>query len=129
MRGRVRLVEPSGFLKISALGVEEQRVNVIVDFADPFEKRPTLGDAFRVEARIVIWEDADVLKLPVGALFRVGDDWVVFAVVKGRATLQPVTVGQRNDLEAEVTGGLAPGAKVIVHPSDRVRDGVRVRSR
>jgi len=129
LRGRVRLVEPSGFLKISALGVEEQRVNVIVDFVDPLEKRPTLGDAFRVEARIVIWEDVDVLKIPVGALFRQGDDWAIFGVANRKAKLQRVRIGQRNDLEAEVIDGLAPGTKAIVHPSDQVRDGVRVKSR
>jgi HlyD family secretion protein len=127
--GRVRLVEPSGFLKISALGVEEQRVNVIVDFTDPLEKRPTLGDAFRVEARIVIWESDNVLKLPAGALFRDGDDWAVFVVAEGRAELQRVKIGQRNDLEAEVADGLASGARVIVHPSDRVRDGCSVKPR
>lgn len=129
LRGRVRLVEPSGFLKISALGVEEQRVNVIVDFADPVEKRPTLGDAFRVEARIVIWEKADALKVPVGALFREGDDWAVFAVVHGRAQLRRVNLGPRNDLEAEVREGLDLGARVVLHPSDQVRDGIRVATR
>jgi len=122
LHGRVRLVEPSGFLKISALGVEEQRVNVIVDFTDPLEKRPTLGDAYRVEARIVVWESGDVLKIPVGALFREGEDWAVFVTVEGRAKLQRVTVGQRNDLEAEITQGLAAGAQVIMHPSDKVQD-------
>jgi HlyD family secretion protein len=127
--GRVRLVEPSGFLKISALGIEEQRVNVIVDFTDPLEKRPTLGDAFRVEARIVTWESADVLKLPVGALFRLGDDWAVFVVADGRAKLQRITIGQRNDLEAEVGQGLAPGDRVIVHPSDKVQEGTSVKLR
>lgn len=120
--GRVRLVEPSGFLKISALGVEEQRVNVIVDFTDPLEKRPTLGDAFRVEARIVIWEQADPLKLPVGTLFREGDDWAVFVVTGQRAKLQRVEIGQSNNLEAEVLEGLTPGNRVIVHPSDKVQD-------
>lgn len=127
--GRVRLVEPSGFLKISALGVEEQRVNVIVDLVDSVEKRPALGDGFRVEARIEIWQSADVLKAPVGALFREGDDWTVFAVAGGRAKLQRMRLGQFNDLEAEVIDGLAPGTQVIVHPSDRVRDGIRVKSR
>lgn len=124
--GRVRLVEPSGFLKISALGVEEQRVNVIVDFTDPLEKRPTLGDAFRVEARIVIWENEDILKLPVGALFREGDDWAVFVVTGHRAKLQRITIGERNDLEAEVLDGLTPGDRVVVHPSDKVQNDCRV---
>ena len=127
--GRVRLVEPSGFLKISALGVEEQRVNVMVNFTDPWEDRPTLGDAYRVEARIVVWESADVLKVPVGAIFREGDDWAVFVVDSGRATLQVVTLGQRNDLEAEIKRGLLAGTRVIVHPSDKVQDGVAVKIR
>lgn len=127
--GRVRLVEPSGFLKISALGIEEQRVNVIVDFTDPLERRPTLGDAYRVEARIVVWEGGDVLKIPVGALFREGDGWAVFAAAEGRAKLQQVTVGQRNDLEAEIKQGLADGTRVIVHPSDKVQNGASVKIR
>jgi HlyD family secretion protein len=127
--GRVRLVEPSGFLKVSALGVEEQRVNVIIDFADPPEKRGTLGDAFRVEARIVTWENDDVLKIPVGALFREGDEWAVFAVRDGRAKLQQVTIGQRNDVDAEIKQGLAAGDRVIVHPSDKVQDGAAVSTR
>jgi HlyD family secretion protein len=127
--GRVRVVEPSGFLKISALGVEEQRVNVIVDFTEPFEKRAALGDAYRVEARIVIWESGEVLKVPVGALFREGDDWAVFVVAEGRAKLQPVIVGQRNDLEAEIKQNLAAGSRVIVHPSDKVQNGGSVKVR
>lgn len=129
LSGRVRRVEPSGFLKISALGVEEQRVNVIVDFTDPVAKRPTLGDAYRVEARIVVWESSDVVKVPVGALFREGDDWAVFVMADGRATLQRVIIGHRNDLEAEITQGLAPGNLVIVHPSDKVQNGASVNVR
>ena len=85
LEGRVRRVEPSGFTKISALGVEEQRVNVIIDFADPATARKALGDAYRVEVRIVVWEEADVLKVPVGSLFRRGDDWAVFLIDGGRA--------------------------------------------
>jgi HlyD family secretion protein len=104
-------------------------VNVIVDFTDPIEQRPTLGDAFRVEARIVTWESPDVLKLPIGALFRSGDDWAVFVVTDGRAKLQRITIGQRNDLEAEIKQGLAPGDRVIVHPSDKVQEGKSVTPR
>lgn len=129
LHGRVRRIEPAGFLKISALGVEEQRVNVIVDFADPPEKRAALGDGYRVEARIVIWEAADVLKAPTGALFREGQDWAVFALVNGRARLQRLTLGHRNDLEAEVLRGLDENTRVIVHPSDQIQDGTRVRPR
>jgi len=127
--GRVRVVEPAGFLKISALGVEEQRVNVIVDFAEPPEKRGSLGDAYRVEARIVVWEGANVLKVPSGALFREDADWAVFAVKNNKARLHRVTIGHRNDLEAKVVEGLTENAEVIVHPSDKIQDGIRVKLR
>jgi HlyD family secretion protein len=130
LAGRVRLVEPSAFLKVSALGVEEQRVNVIADFTDPLEKRKTLGDAYRVEARIVVWEAADVVKVPSGALFRgPAGGWAVFAVRGGRARLTAVEVGHSNGAEAEVRAGLEPGAHVVLHPSDRIKDGGRVAGR
>jgi HlyD family secretion protein len=129
LAGRVRLVEPSAFTKVSALGVEEQRVNVIIDLVDPPEKRPTLGDAFRVEARIVVWESADVLKVPAGGLFRRGPEWAVYTVAGGRAEERVVRVGHRNDSEAEVLGGLAEGAQVVLYPGDRVRPGVRITPR
>jgi HlyD family secretion protein len=129
LQARVRLVEPSGFTKISALGVEEQRVWVIADLAEPPEQRPALGDAFRVEARIVVWEGRDVLKLPVSALFRQGSTWAVFRVENGTARLRSVRLGPRNDLEAQVLKGLKENEEVILHPSDNVRDGVRVRPR
>jgi HlyD family secretion protein len=123
---RVRLIEPAAFLKISALGVEEQRVNVIGDFVDPPEKRLRLGDAFRVEARIVIWEADDVLTIPAGALFRHADGWAVFMVVQGRASLRPVQIGRSNGLETQVVGGLEKNDRVILYPSDKIRDGGRV---
>lgn len=123
-RARVRTVEPSGFTKVSPLGVEEQRVNVIGTLLDP---PGALGDRFRVEAQIVLWEDDDVLKVPAGALFREGDGWAVFVVEEARARRRPVRLGHRNPDEAEVTDGLRPGETVIVHPSDAVRDGARVR--
>jgi HlyD family secretion protein len=126
LQGRVRLVEPGGFTKVSALGVEEQRVNVLIDFAEPREKWKALGDAYRVEARIVVWEGADVLKVPAGALFRRGDEWVVFRVVNGKAQLTPVRTGHGNGLETEVLEGLSEQDQVVVHPSDRVSDGVAV---
>ncbi len=129
LQGKVLLVEPSAFTKISALGVEEQRVNVIIELDEPYAKRPSLGDAFRVEARIVVWESSQVLKVPTSALFRTGQDWTVFVVRKGRATLRQVEIGQRNDLEAEVISGLEEGEQVILHPSDKLRDGVRVEQR
>jgi HlyD family secretion protein len=129
LKGAVRLVEPSAFTKISALGVEEQRVYVIIDLLDPPEERPSLGDAYRVEARIITWQQDDVLKIPTSALFRHDDEWAVFRVVDGRARLQPVLIGQRNALEAQVLGGLKEGDIVIVHPSDKLAPGTAVVAR
>lgn len=126
LNGLVRLVEPAAFLKISALGVEEQRVNVIIDLLDPPEKRKTLGDAYRVEARIVIWEGKDVLKIPAGALFRHNESWAVFRVINGQAQLQLVRVGKSNGLETEILEGLSEEDVVVVHPSDKVKTGVLV---
>lgn len=125
LRARVRLVEPSGFTKVSPLGVEEQRVNVIGDFVDPPGR---LGDRYRVEARIVLWEGEDVLKVPAGALFRASGGWAVFTVEDGRARLRGVQAGHRNPDQAEILAGLKEGAVVIVHPSDAVKDGARVSS-
>lgn len=121
---RVRTIEPSGFTKLSPLGIEEQRVNVIGDFVDP---PGGLGDRYRVEARIVLWEGADVLKVPAGALFRSDRGWSVFTVEGGRARRREVEVGHRNPDEVEVLGGLAAGVTVVRNPSDAVADGVRVR--
>ncbi len=126
LRGRVRVVEPSAFTKISALGVEEQRVNVIVDFIDPLAERPTLGDAYRVEARIVTWESDDVLKAPAGALFQQGDHWESYQVSGDASQLITVETGYTNGLETEVRGGLKEGDEVIVYPGDQITDGVRV---
>lgn len=123
MRARVRVVEPAGFTKVSPLGVEEQRVNVVGDFVDPPK---TVGDRYRVEARIVLWEGERVLKVPAGALFRRGDGWAVFAVRDGRARLREVGLGQRNGDEAQILTGLREGEAVVVHPGDRIVDGVRV---
>ncbi len=126
IHGRVRLVEPSGFTKISALGVEEQRVNAIIDFVDPPGKRPNLGDGYRVEVRIIVWSTDDVLKVPTSSLFRRGNDWAVYVVQDGRAAVRTVQVGHQSGLEAEVTGGLQAGERIIVYPSDAVADGVKV---
>lgn len=129
LAARVRRVEPSGFTKVSALGVEEQRVNVILEFTDPAEAWKALGDGYRVEARIVTWESADVLKVPTAALLRVGAQWAVFVVKDGRAVQVPVTLGHQNGQEAEVTGGLDAGALLILHPSDTMVSGTRVQPR
>ncbi|RIK87192.1 MAG: efflux transporter periplasmic adaptor subunit [Planctomycetota bacterium] len=129
LNGTVRVVEPSGFTKISTLGVEEQRVNVIVDLTDPPSQRAALGDGFRVEARIVIAEANDVLKAPTSALFRVGDDWAVFRLEEGFARQRIVQVGLQNGLEAEIVAGVSEGDVVITHPGDNVVDGVAVKPR
>lgn len=129
LEGRVRVIEPAAFTKVSALGVEEQRVYVVVDFEDSPEAHITLGDAYRVEGRIVIWENERVLKVPVGALFRQGDAWAVFVAENGRARMRTIQVGHSSGLEAEVQKGLSEGDRVVVHPSDRVQDGVAIEPR
>jgi HlyD family secretion protein len=126
---RVRRVEPSGFLKVSALGVEEQRVNVLLDFADPAERWRRLGDGYRVEVRVVIWQHADVVKVPTSALFRSGERWAVLVADGGRARRRMVDLGQLAGLEAQVLSGVVPGDRVIVHPGDAVSDGARVKPR
>ena len=128
LHGRVRRVEPAGFMKVSALGVEEQRVNVLIDFDDPSAAK-RLGDGYRVEVRVVIWREDDVVKVPVGGLFRRGNDWAAFLVDGEQVRLQPVLLGQRNDEEAQVTKGLSPGQTVVLHPPDTLTDGARVRLR
>lgn len=129
LNARVRLVEPAAFTKVSALGVEEQRVYVIATLTDPPDRWRTLGDAFRVEARIVVWEAADVLKVPAGAVFPHADGKAVFAIEDGVARLRPIRAGQSNGLESEVLDGLAAGAEVVVYPGDKVKDGRKVRPR
>ena len=128
LNARVRRIEPSGFRKISALGVEEQRVNVIIDLVDGAAARQ-LGDGYRVEVRVVIWRDDAALKAPIGALFRRGDQWAVFVVDTDVARLQTVQLGQRNDTEGQIAGGLAEGQTVVLHPPDTLQDGIRVKIR
>jgi HlyD family secretion protein len=122
-------VEPAGFMKVSALGVEEQRVDVVMDFEDPLEAWSALGDGYRVEVRIVVWEADDVVKVPASSLFRRGDEWAVFAVDGGHAELRAVEVGRRNGSFAEIVSGLREGEPVVLHPSDTLRDGSRVSRR
>jgi HlyD family secretion protein len=129
LRARVRRVEPSGFMKVSALGVEEQRVNVVLDFEGAADERRALGDGYRVELRIVVAEAAQALKAPHSAFFRRGDQWMTFAVEGGRTRLRRVELGLRSGVEAEIRAGLAEGAAVVLHAGDRVEDGTRVAPR
>jgi len=126
LEGVVRRIEPTGFTKVSALGVEEQRVWVIADLTTPQEQWQQLGDGYRVEAHFILWEAQDVLQVPASALFRHADGWAVFAVVSGRARLTAVTTGRNNGLVTQILSGLGEGDTVIVHPDDRIGDGVRV---
>lgn len=122
----VRRIEPVGFTRVSALGVDEQRVTVVLDIASPPEQWRRLGDGYRLEARFLLWQGEKVLQAPTAALFRQGDGWAVFALSDGRAILTPVTVGQRNGLQAEILTGLKAGDTVIVQPDGRISDGIRV---
>jgi HlyD family secretion protein len=126
LQGKVRLVEPAAFTKISALGVEEQRVNVIADFITPSEQRTGVGDNFRVEARIIVWEAADALKVPAGALFRQGDQWAIFVIENGRAKMRTVKVGHSSGTETQILDGLRNGKEIILYPGSRVKEGQRV---
>jgi HlyD family secretion protein len=127
--GVVERVEPFGFTKVSALGIEEQRVNVVIDITSPRERWERLGHGYRVEPRIVLWESSDVLRVPLSALFRQGDRWAVFVERDGRAELREVEIGQGNGLQAEVRAGLDAGERVVLHPADRVSPGVRLAER
>ncbi len=129
LSGRVRLVEPSAFTKVSALGVEEQRVNVIVDLVDPPEDWKSLGDGYRVEVAIVIWDSPDTLQVPVSALVRKGEEWAVYVEESGVARLRVVQVGRRQGIAAEILAGLTKGERVIPHPSDSLSDGAAVQPR
>jgi HlyD family secretion protein len=129
LEGLTRRVEPVGFMKVSALGVEEQRVWVIVDITSEPERWARLGDGYRVEARFVLWEGQDVLQVPASAAFRHGGGWAVFVVAGARAERRPIQIGHRNGLVAEVLSGVLPGETVIVHPDERLRDGLRVMPR
>jgi HlyD family secretion protein len=130
LQARVRRIEPSGFTKVSTLGIEEQRVRVILDLPGPAEERPGLGHGYRVNVAIVVERHDDVLMAPLGALFRQGTEWAVFTVGEdGRAALRRIRIGARDARHALVEDGLAEGERVILHPSDRVADGVAVAAR
>ena len=124
---RVRLVEPAAFTKVSALGVEEQRVNVVLDFQQPLDKLQTIGDGFRVDAHIVVFREDDAVKAPIGALFRDGAGWAAFVIEGERGRKRAVKLARRNNLDAMIEHGLKPGERVVVYPSDALKDGSRVR--
>jgi HlyD family secretion protein len=126
LRGQVRLVEPNGFLKVSALGVEEQRVNVIVDFVGDPQDWATLSHGYRVEVAVVTWEGSDVLRVPVSALFREGEQWAVYRDDGNRARLTPVEIGRQNGTDAEVRNGLSEDDTVVLYPGEELTDGVRI---
>jgi HlyD family secretion protein len=130
LEARVRRIEPAGFMKISALGVEEQRVNVVLDFVESSPAtRAALGDGYRVEVRVVIWESPNVVQVPTSALFRHGEQWAVYVFEGGRARRTLVELGHQTGQYAEVRSGLDEGARVILHPGDTLVDGARVRER
>jgi HlyD family secretion protein len=127
LEARVRRIEPAGFMKISALGVEEQRVNVVLSFVEP--SPASLGDGYRVEVRVVIWESPAVVKVPTSALFRHREGWAVYVMDGGLARRTLLELGHQTGQYAEVLSGLAAGARVVLHPGDTLADGARVRER
>ena len=127
LHGTVQRIEPAAFTKISALGVEEQRVNVVVDFDDPKAAGHLLGDGYRVEVEVTVWSKDDIPRVPLSALFRDGDRWSVFTIAGDRARLRHVEIGARSTIQAELLDGLEPGEPVVLHPDESIEDGVRVR--
>ncbi|HEU4851456.1 MAG TPA: HlyD family efflux transporter periplasmic adaptor subunit [Telluria sp.] len=126
LQGEVKRVEPAGFTKISALGVEEQRVWTIVGFTSPRPRWERLGDGYRVEASFIVWEGRDILQVPASALFRDGAQWAAYVVNSGRARKRHLRPGVSNGLQTQVLSGLTAGERVIAHPDDRLQDGARV---
>jgi HlyD family secretion protein len=126
LEGVVRVIEPVGFTKVSALGVEEQRVLVITDITSPPDQWQRLGDGYRVEARFVLWEQADVLQIPASSLFRFGDGWAVFVMQDDIAVRKVVEIGHRNGLDAQILSGVDENEYVITHPDDSIENGVEV---
>lgn len=126
LEARLSEIEPSAYTKVSALGIEEQRVDVVFDLVSPKEKRPSLGHGYAVNLRVVEWENDDVLQIPLSALFRQGEDWAVFVIEGNAARLRLVTIGRTNSFSAEVLDGLSANSEVLVHPSERIEDGTPV---
>lgn len=129
LAGVVRRVEPFGYTKVSALGIEEQRVNVLIDLTEPRERWRRLGHGYRVQPRIVVWKSSDVLRVPLAALFREGEHWAVFVENDGRAQLRLVQLGQQNGVDAQIVSGLTAGERIVLHPSDRIANGSRITAR
>ena len=129
LEGQVRWVEPSAFTRLSALGVEEQRVNVIIDLVGEPTRWAALGDGYRVETHIAVWEEEDALTVPASAVFRHGDQWVVYRTVDGRAERASIEIGQRTDRRVEVISGLSEGTMVVIHPSDKIQPGTQIVAR
>ncbi|WP_101341621.1 hypothetical protein [Cereibacter azotoformans] len=129
LEARVREIEPAAFTRVSALGIEEQRVRLRLDILTPAGQRPGLGDRFRVFVQVVVWSGAEVLQLPQGALFRHGAGWAVFREEAGRAVLTPVAVGRRGTDTVEVLGGIADGARVVLYAGNRLAEAVRIAPR
>lgn len=129
LTGRVRLIEPAGFTKVSSLGVEEQRVLVLADITSPREKWHVLGDGFRMEAHFIIWEDENILQIPASALFRSGKDWAVFVADNGRARKRVVEIGQRSSLAAQIFSGLKESEQIIAYPDDSISEGTKIKQR
>jgi HlyD family secretion protein len=129
LEGVVERVEPFGFTKVSALGIEEQRVNVIIDFTSPKEEWSRVAHGYQVDVRIILWQGEEILKIPLTALFRDGDGWNVFVAHEGEARKQAVELGQRTGLEAEIISGLSAGDTIVAHPSDKISEGVAIEDR
>jgi HlyD family secretion protein len=129
LTAKVRRVEPSAFTKTSALGVDEQRVNVVLDPEGPPEAWRLVGDGFAAEIEITVWSKPDVVQVPTSALFRKGAGWAVFLARGGRAVAHSVEIGHRGALETEILGGIAPDEVVVIHPGASIHDGAKVASR
>lgn len=129
LAGVVRRVEPFAYTKVSALGIEEQRVNVLIELTEPRERWRRLGHGYRVQPSIIVWESKNTLQVPQSALFRDGERWAVFAVEDDVARLRHVIIGQHNETHVEIKSGLSPGERIVVHPNDRIEDGTRVEAR
>ncbi len=129
LTGKVRLIEPAGFTKISSLGVEEQRVLVLSEITSPRERWNVLGDGFRMEAHFIIWEGENILQIPAGALFRSGKDWAVFVAEGGRARKRVVEIGQRSGLTAQIISGLKESEQIIAYPDDSISEGTKIKQR